>query len=154
MTLAENRECPFCTREVLDSVFMESEHFMAIYNIAPILPGHSLIITRNHRVSFLDFDESEQKELGIFITKVIRRLMKVFNADAFNYSLQDGVEAGQTIPHFHLHVIPRRKNDFENPGDWYPKIENAANHLLDSSRREQLSKDQLKEILVHLRKED
>lgn len=154
MKSGEGSQCVFCAEEILESVFMESDHFYAIYNIAPMLPGHSLIISRSHRESFLDFEEAEQQELGVFTARVIRRLMKVFNSDAFNYSLQDGKEAGQTIPHFHLHVIPRRGNDLENPGDWYEGIEKAGNYLLDSSRRERLSSDQLKKIVKSLREAD
>lgn len=154
MCTSENQVCPFCSGEISDSVFMESDHFYAIYNIAPILPGHSLIITRAHRESFLEFSEIELEELGVFTSGVIRRLMKVFKADAFNYSLQDGVNAGQTVPHFHLHVIPRRENDLESPGDWYPMIEKAGNNQLDSSRRDRLSRDQLKKIVINLREVD
>lgn len=154
MIASEKVLCPFCSEDILDSVFMESDHFYAIYNIAPVIPGHSLIITRTHRESFLDFSQIELQELGIFTSAVIRRLMKVFQADAFNYSLQDGVNAGQTVPHFHLHVIPRRENDLESPGDWYPMIEKAGNYRLDSSRRERLSGDQLKRIVNNLRELD
>jgi bis(5'-adenosyl)-triphosphatase len=147
-------KCPFCDPEISDAIFARSKNFLAVYNIAPIAPGHSLIIPRNHHESILELKDAELEEMMIFSRRVTRLLMKVFDTDGFDWSVQDKEIAGQTLAHLHLHIVLRYPGDMPNPGDWYPKIQDNYNKILDSTARERLSKEELHKIIERLRKEN
>lgn len=126
---------------------------MALYNSAPVLPGHSLIIPLKHAGSMMDLDENELSRMMVFTRKVSSMLMKTFKAEAFNWSLQDGMAAGQTVPHLHLHIVLRYANDMPNPGDWYPKIAANTDEILDSAFRPKLAAGVMAGIVQRLREE-
>jgi bis(5'-adenosyl)-triphosphatase len=145
--------CPFCSQEILNSVFAKTINFYAIYNIAPVFPGHSLIIPKKHIESVLNLSEEQLVEMTLFSVKVTRLLLNVFKTDGFNWSVQDNETAGQTIAHVHFHIVPRIENDLKIPGDWYPMIQNNAGEILDSIFRDKLDNKQMDEIVTHLRTE-
>jgi bis(5'-adenosyl)-triphosphatase len=151
MAIATNK-CPFCSPLVEVASFAESENFRAVYNLAPILPGHILILPKKHHNSFIDVPENRITEMVIFSRRVIRVLQEVFNAKAFDWTIQDGKAAGQTIDHFHLHIIPRSEGDPLKPGEWYPEIKNKETELSDSFQREKLSSAEMKIIVNKLKK--
>lgn len=146
-----NEMCAFCEKDVQENNFAASENFLAIYNVAPILPGHSLIIPKWHVVSLMDLSEQELCEMTVFSRDVVKVLMKAFGHTAFNWTIQEGVEAGQTVPHLHLHLIPRKEKDLPQPGDWYPLLEKSEIELLDSDARPKFSFDEMKVIATKLR---
>lgn len=148
--------CPFCNSEVSDATFAESENFRAIYNIAPILPGHSLIIPKWHIQSLMYLSDNELCEMMIFGRNVVAKLLAAFKAQAFNWTIQEGEEAGQTVPHLHLHLhlIPRKTKDLPQPGDWYPLLQNNINNhvdVIDSETRLRLTPEEIKKIVSHLK---
>jgi bis(5'-adenosyl)-triphosphatase len=151
MNEASGNICPFCNTNVYEAVFAESENFRAIYNIAPILPGHSLIIPKRHLQSLMDLSDSELCEMMIFGRNVVRILLRAFNAVALNWTIQEGEEAGQTVPHLHMHLIPREPNDLPRPGDWYPLLRKSQSEMIDSESRPQLSPHEMKEIVAHIK---
>jgi bis(5'-adenosyl)-triphosphatase len=135
----------------METVFAESENFLAIYNLAPILAGHSLIIPRKHVLSLLDLSDAEYHELMIFAKEVTNILLKAFNSDSFNWSIQDNHAAGQTVLHLHLHIVPRLVGDMSDPGDWYPEISNNYKEILDSNNRYRLSREEMGIIVSKLK---
>jgi len=146
-------DCPFCTPDIMNSVFARDGNFLALYNVSPILPGHSLIIPLRHAGSMMDLNEDELARMLIFTRKVSSLLMKVFSAEAFNWSLQDGMAAGQTVAHLHLHIVLRFPDDLPEPGDWYPKVEANSGELLDSTSRHKLTPGVIEGIVTRLRRE-
>ena len=92
-------QCPFCEPQVSDVVFAKSVNFLAIYNIAPAFPGHSLIVPRQHITTFLDLSDERLSEMVIFARKVAQLLKGIFYAEGLNLSLQDQEAAGQTLAH-------------------------------------------------------
>ena len=144
--------CPFCEKDITEISFCETPKFLAIYNIAPILMGHSLVIPKNHIISLLDLTPDEIQEFMVLGQNVAKILGKAFNVDSFNWSIQERPPAGQTVPHLHMHIIPRVEGDLPSPGDWYPELENKfySAHI-DSSERPKLSRNQLIKIANHLR---
>lgn len=145
------QECPFCREDVKDISYLESENFLVIYNIAPVFPGHSLLIPKKHIKSILELNENELFELIILCRKAIEILKIALKTEAFNISLQEREEAGQTIPHLHLHIIPRIKGDLENPGLWYQKIQNNYEDIIDSQSRPKLNKEEMIAIVQYLK---
>jgi len=143
--------CPFCTNEIKNSVFWESDNFMALYNIAPILPGHSLIISKKHLISVLDLSDNLLSEMMLFAKRVTGVLLEAYQSDSFNWSVQDNDVAGQTVSHLHLHIVPRLKGDMTEPGDWYMKISDNDKEILDSNQRPKISQKQMKEIVAKLK---
>lgn len=145
-------KCVFCTNLNNYSIFNSSKNFNAIYNIAPILPGHSLIIPKKHIVSFNELNDDLASELILFSKQIIEGLQKAFQTKEFNFTIQDGTSAGQTIMHLHAHIIPRNPNDLKSPGDWYPKLEDNFYHkAIDSSLRPTISNSELLQITSYLK---
>lgn len=143
--------CPFCNSSVDDTIFANSEHFLAIYNHAPILPGHTLVIPREHICSILELSDPELSEMMVFTKDVTNLLLTAFKVDAFNWSVQEKEAAGQSVAHLHLHIVPRYPGDLPEPGDWYPKIKNNYKELLDSENRKKLTHDEMQRIVTRLR---
>ena len=143
--------CPFCNSQIQDCVFLESGNFLAVYNIAPVLPGHSLIIPVNHITSFIDLNKEQRAEFLETTRQAVRVLLKAFHTDAFDLSVQEKPEAGQTIEHLHLHIVPRLKNDMPRPGDWYPIIHQNDSMIIDNKNRSRLSDESLREVVKMLR---
>jgi bis(5'-adenosyl)-triphosphatase len=143
--------CPFCTGKISDASFADTTDNLAVYNIAPVLPGHTLIIPRRHRKSVTDLNDSEICDFFIFARQVTEFLGSVFGGTGFNWSIQDSEDAGQTVPHLHLHIVPRKAGDLPSPGDWYPAIEESETELLDAADRKKLSPQRVAQIVGHLR---
>ncbi len=143
--------CPFCLDAARSLCFFETNLFFAIYNQSPILPGHSLIVSKRHLQSAVELTQEESQALFPFIQKVMLILAKAFKTESFDISLQDGLPAGQTVMHLHVHVIPRVVGDLANPGDWYYELEKADNAMIDSFTRPKLEHWQLIEITNRLR---
>lgn len=156
--MAEHREdeCPFDAEAVTDSLIASDGTASVITNIAPIVPGHVLVIPVRHVSSLLDLTDAELGAFFRFARSATRMVVDVFNAEAFNWSLQDGSAAGQTVAHLHLHVIPRYPGDLPEPGDWYPKLQqpisNDAQGHIDSDERQRLTPQQLTELTMAIRK--
>lgn len=103
-------KCVFCNRnEIHNQIFYESEHFIGVVNIRPVLEGHSLLIPKRHVESYLDLNEDEMKELPFALKGVVNALMKSYQGEGFDASIQNGKVAGQVIPHIHFHIFPRKK---------------------------------------------
>jgi len=149
--MQEKSSCPFCDPSVQSSVFYSQGDFMAVYNIAPVLPGHSLIIPKKHIISITELSSNELFEFFNTARKALNILLKAFGTDAFDWSLQEKPEAGQTIEHMHLHIVPRLSNDLAQPGDWYPLIHNNDTQMIDSSNRSKLNQEQLFQIVNRLK---
>lgn len=144
-------DCPFCAPTVAKVIFAESPRFRAIYNVAPILPGHSLIIPKAHFESVTELDDSEISEFAIFSRQVTTFLQQTFSTHGFNWTIQDGTEAGQTVPHLHLHIIPRSAGDLAHPGDWYPRLRESHSRHIDDDSRPRVTDEQMRSIVLHLR---
>lgn len=106
--------CPFCT--LADEQKIETtEHCFAFRDRYPVSPGHTLIVPRRHVSSFFELTSDERRDLLELMVLCKDQLDLEFNPDGFNIGLNDGPEAGQTVMHVHLHLIPRYKGDVEDP---------------------------------------
>ena len=107
--------CPFCrilAGELASSLVLEDELVVAILDIRPANPGHTLVMPRRHVESFTDLTPAEVEQLALAGQRVATALKREFDScEAVTFSLADGAAAGQDVPHTHLHVIPRRTGD-------------------------------------------
>lgn len=106
--------CPFCP-PLTEPPVAEHGTCLAIRDGYPVAPGHTLIVPRRHVASFFALDADEQADLLALLNKVVANLDEEFAPDGYNIGLNEGTAAGQTVPHVHLHVIPRRAGDAADP---------------------------------------
>ncbi len=111
----ENADCPFCNPDAQRELILESATAFAIFDKFPVNNGHSLIIPKKHCSDYFELSFKEQSACWFMLNKVKEILKKKFNPDGFNVGININESAGQTVPHVHIHLIPRYKGDVENP---------------------------------------
>jgi bis(5'-adenosyl)-triphosphatase len=144
--------CPFCDESVYASVFYTTNNYLAVHNIAPVLPGHSLVIPKHHYTGILELTDNELSEFFATARTALRILLKAFNTDSFDWSIQEKPEAGQTIAHLHLHIVPRLKGDLKQPGEWYPLLQHNDEEIIDSFKRPRIHVEALAQIIAELKR--
>ena len=106
--------CPFCALP-RERIWRESLEAVAVFDGYPLTEGHTLVIPKRHVGSFFELTMEDQSAILRFVNEVRMELLDRFQPDSFNLGLNDGPEAGQTIGHCHLHMIPRRRGDVPDP---------------------------------------
>ncbi len=103
----------FCSRRVVRQRYLLTKHMMVLYNIAPALPGHSLVVPRRHVEQLTELKPVESKDLFETLQRVVPVLDRLYAGGSRSYELiaQVGPYSSRTVPHVHIHVIPRRKHD-------------------------------------------
>ena len=106
--------CPFCT---LDQrrILTENELGRVIRDGFPISLGHTLIIPKRHVGSFFEVTVEERDSLLRLLDEAKAALDAEFHPAGYNIGINDGVPAGQTVPHLHIHLIPRYSGDTSDP---------------------------------------
>ncbi len=110
-----NNPCLFCNSKI-SGIAHENELAYASYDSYPVSENHCLIIPKRHVADYFDLSNEELIACNDLI-KIIKKevLDKDKSVKAFNIGSNAGIEAGQSIMHCHIHLIPRRKDDVENP---------------------------------------
>ena len=111
-----------------DQVFLESELSLGIVNIKPILPGHVLIIPKRVCDRFKDLSQEEVVDLWLTAQEVGHKLEEYHEASSLNMAIQDGESAGQSVPHVHVHIIPRKPRDIPVNDQIHEDLENIRLH--------------------------
>ena len=93
----------------------ENDSFIAVFDAYPVNDGHTLVISKRQATDIFGLTEQEFSHLHDILTAVKERLRMEFNPTGFNVGANVGESAGQTVMHFHLHIIPRFDGDVENP---------------------------------------
>ena len=106
--------CPFCTLPP-DRVLGRNEHAVWIRDGYPVSPGHSLVIPIRHVGSFFDITAEERAAMLRLLDEAQAAATLEFQPDGFNIGINDGPAAGQTVPHLHMHLIPRYAGDLPDP---------------------------------------
>jgi bis(5'-adenosyl)-triphosphatase len=125
-----------------NQIFLRTTHSFAMVNLRPIVSGHVLICSTCVTPLLSDLGDDEYDDLWRTVRKVQRVLKRQYKCDAFNVAVQDGSGAGQSVPHAHVHILPRYCGDFERNDDVYDELEAWA------PRDENESKAKLKKIDV------
>jgi len=108
------KPCPFCTlppERIIDS----NEYGLTIRDGFPVSTGHTLIIPKRHIGSWFEINADEQLGLLDLLARAKILLQDELSPDGYNIGINDGPSAGQTVPHLHMHLIPRYKGDQDDP---------------------------------------
>jgi diadenosine tetraphosphate (Ap4A) HIT family hydrolase len=114
MGISQNTTCPFC---LLDNprVIINNDKAMAIYDAFPVTPGHALIVPIRHFSSLFEASREEYSAMFDLLAEVQQIIQIERSPDGFNIGINDGVAAGQTVMHLHIHLIPRYSGDTKDP---------------------------------------
>lgn len=107
-------ECPFCKLPT-ERIWFETDTALAFFDDFPVSEGHALIIPKAHVASIFDLAPQELSTLWNLVGLVRQELQKKHSPDGFNIGVNDGLAAGQTVAHAHIHIIPRRNGDVPDP---------------------------------------
>jgi bis(5'-adenosyl)-triphosphatase len=108
-------------------VFYESPLSHCFVNIKPIVPGHVLVTPKRVCSRFADMTSEEVSDLWLTVHHISPILERHYGCTALNLAIQDGAASGQSVPHVHVHVLPRKQNDFKRSDDVYEELE--SQHL-------------------------
>ena len=106
--------CLFCTLGA-GRILLANALAVVIRDNFPVSPGHTLIIPKRHVGSFFDVTGDEREAMLALLDSAKLGLDEAFHPDGYNVGINDGAAAGQTVPHLHLHLIPRYAGDREDP---------------------------------------
>ncbi|XP_021264716.1 bis(5'-adenosyl)-triphosphatase [Numida meleagris] len=104
-------------------VFLKTELSFALVNRKPVVPGHVLVCPLRPVERFRDLCPEEVADLFCTAQRVGNAVEKHFCATSLTIAIQDGPEAGQTVKHVHVHVLPRRSGDFSRNDDVYKELQ-------------------------------
>ena len=110
----KNDNCIFCkiaSGEIPSVTLHEDEDFRVILDVGPASKGHALILPKDHYANIYELPEEMTAKAYVLAKKIAARLTDALNCDGINILQNNGEPAGQTVFHFHIHLIPRYQND-------------------------------------------
>ncbi len=108
----DKKICVYCTNpSVKEREIISNELAWAFPTNIPIVPGHILICPIRCVADFNDMTKEEVTAIFALQKKLKKALQEAFNAEGFNYAWNENKVAGQAVPHFHLHMLPRKEGD-------------------------------------------
>ena len=108
--------CIFCkiiAGEIPSHTLYENEQFKVILDVGPATKGHALILPKEHYANLYELPEEVAMNVMKLAKKMVQLMTDKLGCDGFNLVQNNGEVAGQTVFHFHMHLIPRYKNDGE-----------------------------------------
>ena len=110
----KDQNCIFCkiaNGEIPSTTLYEDEDFRVILDMGPATRGHALLLPKEHYANLFELDDELAAKALVTAKKVAARMKDALGADGFNLVQNNGEAAGQTVFHFHMHLIPRYEND-------------------------------------------
>lgn len=111
-------QCPFCgiaNEPLHERIIQRIDHAFLIRDGFPVSEGHSLIIPNRHVSSFFKLTDAERHAMLSLLEQAKNELDKSQKPDGYNIGINDGSAAGQTVPHCHMHLIPRYAKEGSDP---------------------------------------
>ncbi len=129
--------CKLANKDIPTNIIYEDEKFTVIMDASPATKGHALILPKNHAANIYELPDEDAADIFVLAKKLVIKMIEILHCDGFNIVQNNGEVAGQTVFHFHMHLIPRYLNDGnEDKMTW--------NHA-------DLSADEIAEIAAKLR---
>ena len=135
----KNDNCIFCkiaNGEIPSKTLYEDEKFRVILDLGPAAKGHALILPKSNYADLYELPEDTAADAMILARKMAARITDRLQCDGFNLMQNNGETAGQTVFHFHMHLIPRYRDDGQKIG-WIPgepsaeELEEIKNKIID-----------------------
>ena len=108
------KDCIFCkiaNGEIPASTVYEDDMFRVILDMSPATKGHALILPKKHMADIFEMDSETAEKAFVLAAKVAKGMKAALNCDGLNIVQNNGEVAGQTVFHFHMHIIPRYEGD-------------------------------------------
>lgn len=115
MDIQKHEGCPFCGEIDRERIIFENNNWIAFLDAYPVSKGHTLLVPKIHRSSVFELPLAMKNSIPYYLGYIKDILADRFKPDGFNVGVNDGEAAGQTIPHCHIHIIPRYIGDVEDP---------------------------------------
>lgn len=131
-----DKDCIFCkiaAGEIPSATIYEDKEFRVILDLGPASKGHALILPKDHYRNLYDIDEDVAAKAFLLAKKMVKKMTEVLGCDGYNIVQNNEEAAGQTVFHFHMHLIPRYKGDNVGLG-W------KTGELSDADKKEILEK--------------
>ena len=115
-------DCIFCkiaAGEIPSKTLYEDEKFRVILDLGPATKGHALILPKRHAADLFELPEETAAEVMVLAKRIANTMKEKLLCDGLNLIQNNGAAAGQTVSHFHLHLIPRYEEDGQAIG-WTP----------------------------------
>ncbi|MEK7479254.1 MAG: HIT family protein [Patescibacteria group bacterium] len=107
-------ECLFCkiaNKEISAHIIAENEDAVAILDIHPLAPGHTMVLPKTHAETILELPDENIEGVFQLAKEVTQKLKIALIPDGFTIGINHGTNAGQAVPHLHIHIIPRFRGD-------------------------------------------
>ena len=111
-------ECIFCKialKKIKTNIIIENDKAMAFLDAFPLSKGHTLVIPKAHYSKIQELDENSSQSVFNLVWKISNPIEKATGVNSTTIAIHNGKEAGQEIPHVHIHVIPRKMGDGAGP---------------------------------------
>lgn len=134
----KEKDCIFCkiaNGEIPSTTLYEDDEFRVILDMGPATRGHALLLPKEHYEDLFALDDETASKVLIRAKRIALRMKNALNADGFNLVQNNGEAAGQTVFHFHMHLIPRYQDDHAGilwePGSTTPEDMEEVKRLVD-----------------------
>jgi len=107
-------DCVFCkivAGQIPSTRVYEDEHTLAFMDIGHVNPGHTLVAVKKHAANVFELEEPQAEAIACAIVKISRALKKTFEPEGLSVYQANGKAAGQTVFHYHVHLLPRHTGD-------------------------------------------
>ncbi|SER96298.1 histidine triad (HIT) family protein [Salisediminibacterium halotolerans] len=136
--LAQHSDCIFCkivSGDIPGAKVYEDEHVLAFLDISQVTEGHTLVIPKNHQENIYDLTEDDASHVFQAVPKVARALKQSFNISGLNMLNNNGEFAGQSVFHFHVHLLPRYDESDGFAAKWHTHADDySAEKLQDIAK--------------------
>ena len=103
--------CKIAAGEIPSKAIYEDDDFKVILDLGPATKGHALILPKAHAANLFELDDAVAAKVLVLAKKLALNMKEKLKCDGLNLVQNNGAVAGQTVNHFHLHLIPRYEND-------------------------------------------
>ncbi len=120
--IMKKEDCIFCkiaNGEIPSKALYEDENFKVILDLSPATKGHALILPKEHAANLYELSDEVASKTLLLAKSMVTKMTEKLKCDGFNLVQNNGEIAGQTVLHFHMHLIPRYHDDGQKI-NWVP----------------------------------
>ena len=103
--------CKLANKDIPTNIIYEDDRFTVILDASPATKGHALILPKNHAANIYELPDEDASAVFVLAKKLATKMTEILHCDGFNIVQNNGEVVGQTVFHFHMHLIPRYLND-------------------------------------------